>query len=155
MKTVLKKCCQYGKLKSLKVEGVLHGTGIICKLSKTAEFLFIITAKHNVCGSEFRDTPTVKNVRLSFLWDVQSTPPQYRTYSLRPTDQILCSESNDEDLCVIIVNRLVIESLIGELPTIRLTNNPDIFGSVIFRGFPDAYCLENIGRQYAQKTSLK
>jgi hypothetical protein len=124
---------------TVKVEARLKGAGIICKFSETAEHVFILTAKHNLCGTEFRDEPDWEDIRISFLWNTQSSPPQYCSYKIQCFDQILCSDDNGEDLAILVVNRLTIENLVGKLPIIQLTDNPESFRDVIFRGFPAAY----------------
>jgi hypothetical protein len=123
---------------TVKVEARLDGAGIICKFSETAEQVFILTAKHNLCGTRFRDDPDWKKILISFLWDTQSSPPQYSSYKIQSSDRILCSE-DDEDIAVLVVNCSDIENLVGKLPVTRLTDNPESFRDIIFRGFPAAY----------------
>ena len=123
---------------TVKVEAALSGTGVICKFTENAAHLFIVTAKHNIYGEYFIDETSVEDICLSFLFDTQTIPPQYLTYQLKETDQVL-QASNEEDIAVLVVKTEEIEKLTGKLPIIALSCDYVGIKQVLFRGFPNAY----------------
>lgn len=116
-------------------KGNLQGSGIIFLPNKESKEVFIITAKHCIYGEKFDNDAVSTDVAIENLYIANGTKNKY---NLRNSDKILCYESNDKDIAVLVTPTVNISMIIGEIPIMKLKVLDASEQRCSFKGYPKA-----------------
>lgn len=120
------------KIFSAKTEQL--GSGIIYLPKYQEDKIFIITAKHCICGKEFSFTPESTDIKVEVFSEKNQG---YLTYQLTSADQLLYFDENQKDLAILIIDKNRFPISTENIPFIQLIeDSKGIRNSAIF-GFPD------------------
>ncbi len=110
------------------------GSGIIYLPKLQEDKIFIITAKHCICGQEFSFTPESGDIKVEVFSEKKQ---DYLTYQLTLADQLLYFEGNQKDLAILIIDKNKFPISTKNIPFIQLVEDSiGIRNSAIF-GFPN------------------
>lgn len=110
-----------------KSKGIL-GSGIIFKLSDTAETIFIVTAQHNILGENFGNGAKNKDIRIEKFTDKK----RIFKYKLTKSDTVTHLE-NDITIIEIPLNNFIDDF---KVETIRISKLDKYVGVCHFSGYP-------------------
>ncbi|MEF3077846.1 AVAST type 2 anti-phage system protein Avs2 [Winogradskyella poriferorum] len=122
------------RLKKANDEGVI-GTGVIYYQDNLKDNVYIITTAHSLYKDldEFQDK--YESIEIDFL---NATNNSYKSLTIENVDENLISKSKDSDYAVLILEKEIVENLIGEIPKIKVVREKLDFSKFICKGFPMA-----------------
>lgn len=128
------------RVKSLKAEG----SGIIYFPQNNTEELYIITAKHCICGEDFSViSPKSEDIEIEYFNEKRQG---YDTYNFSQDDKLLYFENNVKDIALLIVDKEPFKEALSAIEPFQLIDNEKgIRNSGLF-GFPKGSHDEDLER---------
>ncbi|MBL4675859.1 MAG: ATP-binding protein [Mucilaginibacter sp.] len=111
------------------------GTALLYSLGESLDYMYILTAKHCLAGKEFDQEFTNTDISIEKIYNPSSNT--WHSCSISVTDKVICSDSNELDLAIIIIPKSRIEDLSGISYSFQVVDQPSVTGNCIIRGFAD------------------
>lgn len=109
------------------------GTAVIYFPDADAEYAYILTAKHCLVGEKFNKTYSKEGIILDQIFNEETS--SYHKYILSETSVVITSESNEEDLALLIVPKNDILALTGKQFFCKVIDTDDAIQEYWIRGF--------------------
>ncbi|WAC01678.1 hypothetical protein N7U66_17395 [Lacinutrix neustonica] len=111
------------------------GTGILYYQDSLKDKIYIFTTAHSL----FNDSDEFKEKLDSIDIDVfNDNSNRYETITVNNIDERLISKDKDSDFAIIIIEKELIENLVGEIPKIKVAKERLDFSKFVCKGFPMA-----------------
>ncbi|TCN57628.1 hypothetical protein D0809_13675 [Flavobacterium circumlabens] len=111
------------------------GTALLYSPSESLDYMYILTAKHCLTGKDFDKQYVNKDIIIEKIFNPSTG--EYHSCHIMETDMVICTESNELDLALIIVPKVRIESLSGIEYFFQVIDKPGAAGECMIRGFAD------------------
>lgn len=111
------------------------GTALLYSPGESLDYMYILTAKHCLMGKDFDKEYKNTDITIEKIFNPGSG--LWYSCSIAETDKVICTESNELDLALIIVPKSRIEELSGLQYLFQVIDRPAITGQCLIRGFAD------------------
>lgn len=142
------KLFQYATVKISCNEEV--GTALLYSPGDSLDYIYILTVKHCLTGKYFDGEFRSIDIKIENIFN--PVTGEFHSCNLEETDIVICTESNELDLALIIMPKHKLEALSGINYFFQITDKPGITGECFIRGFADFNSGE-VDRPYNLKFS--
>jgi len=115
------------------------GTGFILYQPHLEDKIYVLTAKHCLCGSEFNYKPDYKS--LFFEMNIGDSIVKYQ---LKKEDIILVNQENDPDIAIIIINKENIDNEAVKVPFMDVVIDRSELQGCVIGGYPNQFSLKSV-----------
>ena len=128
------------------------GTALLYSPGDSLDYMYVLTAKHCLAGKNFDRVFVNTDISIEKIFNPSSGT--WHSYSISNTDKVICTESNELDLALIIIPKANIENLSGVSYPFQIVDEPGIDGKCLIRGFAD-FNSGDVDRPYELRFSEK
>lgn len=139
MNTINEKIIKRLTVKITSTQSNEAGTGFILYQPHLADKIYVLTAKHCLCGSEFNFEPDYKS--LSFEMNIGDSIVKYQ---LKKEDEILINEENDPDIAIIVINKENIDNEAIKVPLMDVVIDRSELQGCVIGGYPNEFSLKSV-----------
>jgi hypothetical protein len=111
------------------------GTALLYSPGESLDYMYILTAKHCLAGKEFDQEYVNTDIAIEKIYNPSTST--WHSCPIVATDKVICSESNELDLAIIIIPKARIERMSGISYPFQVVDQPSETGDCIIRGFAD------------------
>tara|TARA_R110002049_G_scaffold166707_1_gene332813 strand:+ start:1768 stop:6573 length:4806 start_codon:yes stop_codon:yes gene_type:complete len=122
------------RLKKIDNRGVI-GTGVLYYHENLKDKIYILTTAHSLFNDSDEFNEKLDSIDIDFYNNTNDT---YNTITINDIDESLISKNKDTDFAIIIVEKEIVENLIGDIPKIKVVRERLDFLKFICKGFPMA-----------------
>jgi hypothetical protein len=114
------------------------GTGVFLSQSHFGDKIYVLTAKHCICGSGFNYKPSYQSIFL----EINSSPNSPTIeYQLTEEDNFFYTEENEPDIAIIILNKATLDF---KIPFIDVVTDRKELESCIISGYPKEFSHQTV-----------
>jgi len=110
------------------------GSGFLLSQSHLEDKIYVLTAKHCLCGSEFEHVPNYKSLFLEM-----SVGDSVVKYEFQEDDQIIFHEANDPDVAIVVIDKEKLDNEVIKIPLMDAVTDRSKLQGCVFGGFPNEF----------------
>lgn len=111
------------------------GTGVLYYQDNLKDKIYILTTAHSLYSDSDKFEKKIDSIDIDFFNGTSNT---YNSKTIKNIDECLISKHKNNDFAVIVLDKEIVEDLVGEIPRIKAVRERLDFSNFVCKGFPMA-----------------